>query len=164
MATLESVLHDHGPMLARVVASYEADAAWREDLMQDICLALWKALPTFRGDSGLRTFVARIAHNRAVDHILRQKRVREHGAFDAQAMVAGASAADQALDQRMDLTAALRTLPIGYRQVMVLVLEGFRHREIADVLGLDENTVAQRASRGRQRLRQHFDSENHNEQ
>jgi RNA polymerase sigma-70 factor (ECF subfamily) len=141
-------------MLVRIAASYEADPAWREDLVQEISLALWKALPSFRGEAGLRTYAARIAHNRSVDHILRRKRVKERASLDTDAITETVPGQQEKLHRKMDLATAMRRMPLGYRQVLSLMLEGFRQSEIAQALGLEENTVAQRMSRGRQKLKQ----------
>ena len=144
-------------MLMRIAASYEADPAWRQDLIQEISVSLWRALPSFRGEAGLRTYIARIAHNRAVDHILRQKRVREKAYPGAEIDRATGSSSQEDLHRRMDLVSAMRHIPLAYRQVLTLLLEGFQHAEIADALGLEENAVAQRISRGRRKLKQLMD-------
>ena len=160
---VENALREFGPMLARIAASYESDPAWREDLVQEISIALWKALPSFRGEAGLRTYIARIAHNRAVDHVLRQKRVRERGSLDPEQVSAIMPGTYEHLHQRMDLAAAIRRIPLAYRQPLTLMLEGFRQSEIAEALGLEENTVAQRLSRGRSKLKQQLESESSDE-
>ena len=51
------------------------------------------------------------------------------------------------------LLAAVRALPVPYRQVITLMLEGLPHREIAAVLGTTENNVGVRASRARAAIR-----------
>ena len=66
MVQFEEVVAQFGPALARVAASYAYGAAEREDLLQDILLAVWRALPRFAGRSSLRTYVFRIAHNRGL--------------------------------------------------------------------------------------------------
>lgn len=58
-AAFSALLHEHAGLLSRIAASYEANAALRDDLLQDTALALWKALPKWRGDAALKTFVAR---------------------------------------------------------------------------------------------------------
>src|SRR4030095_8284521 len=68
----ERIVAEHGPLISRIAMSYEADPALREDLTQQIFLAVWQALPTFRADASLRTFIARIAQNRAISFVARQ--------------------------------------------------------------------------------------------
>lgn len=150
---IEDVLREHGPMLARIAGSYEAEPARRDDLLQEISLAVWKALPAWRGDASLRTFAARVAHNRALDHLAKEKRAQGDELHDVHPdPVANPVRHAEAHQQRSDLVAAVRRLPLGQRQVVVLALEGFSQREIADSLGLEENTVTQRLSRARRQL------------
>ena len=70
------LLHEHDRALRRLAASYERDPSRQQDLVQDIWLAVWQALPRFRGECSERTFVFRIAHNRAVSHIEHWQRRR----------------------------------------------------------------------------------------
>ena len=66
---IDTVLRDFGPALSRIAGSYERSTAGREDLVQDMILALMQALPRFRGDSALGTFVYRVATNQALDRL-----------------------------------------------------------------------------------------------
>lgn len=152
-ADIDEVLRQHGPMLSRIAASYEFESARREDLLQEISLALWRALPRWRGEASLRTFAARIAHNRAVDHLARHCRLNESVLDEHHPdPVADPQQHAEAGRRRDALLAAVRRLPLGQRQVVVLALEGFSQREIGQSLGLEENTVAQRLSRARKQL------------
>jgi RNA polymerase sigma-70 factor (ECF subfamily) len=56
---LEAVLGEYDGALRRLVAAYERDADLQRDLLQEIRLALWRALPSFRGQSSERTFIYR---------------------------------------------------------------------------------------------------------
>lgn len=149
------LLQEHDRALRRLASSYERDPSKQQDLIQDIWLAVWQALPGFRGDCTERTFVFRIAHNRAVSHIDYSQRRRAEP-LDDDASIA-APAADQehslSLQQRHDrLHAAVRALPIAMRQVVVLTLEGLSNAEVADIIGITENNVAVRLTRARAAL------------
>lgn len=153
---IEAVLREHGPMLSRIAGSYEYERGRREDLLQEMSLAVWRALPRWRGDASLRTFVARVAHNRAVD-CLSRRRIREDELDEHHPdphPVADPLHQAEARQRRRDLLDAVRRLPLGQRQVVVLALEGFSQREIGQALGQQENTVAQRLSRARRQLRE----------
>jgi RNA polymerase sigma-70 factor (ECF subfamily) len=158
---LERLLAEHGGALARVAASYERDRARQQDLVQEIALAIWRALPGFRGDCAERTFVLRIAHYRGITHSTR--RPPAGAALDAIAEPAAPGPdpeQDAAGRQRVArLRAAIPRLPLGQRQVLVLALEGLSHREIGEVLGLRENAVAVRLTRARQSLREQLAEE-----
>jgi RNA polymerase sigma-70 factor (ECF subfamily) len=153
----DRILRDHGPALRRVAAAYEADPSRREDLFQEVCLALWQALPRFREEASERTFAFRIAHNRGLTHGWRARGSVTADLDEAEEM------ADPRLDpeselhegERRDrLRDAVRRLPLTARQVVVLSLEGLSQREIGDVLGITENNVAVRLTRARKLLRQ----------
>lgn len=73
-AQLERLLREFGPAVARLCAAYERDPAERDDLWQDIAFSLWKALETFRGECSEKTFVYRVARNRALTHRFRRRR------------------------------------------------------------------------------------------
>src|SRR2546427_10516711 len=73
-AAVERVIRDWGDMLARVAWGYVDSASDHDDLMQEILLALWRALPRFRGESSERTFALRVAHNRGITFAVRRRR------------------------------------------------------------------------------------------
>ena len=74
MNRFEDIAKLHAPLIRRIARSYESNTARADELVQDIHLALWQALPRFRGEASVRTFVARIAHNRAISHVAREAR------------------------------------------------------------------------------------------
>ncbi len=149
----DRIVRDHGPALRRLALTYARTQADADDLFQDICFGLWRALPTFRGESSERTFAFRIGHNRGITFRTRQ---RHHEPIDdalPDQRPGPDAVAGQALlrDRLMDV---IRSLPEGQRQVITLALEDLSHAEIAEVLGVRENNVAVRLTRARQRLRQ----------
>lgn len=156
----DRILREHGPALRRVAAIYEADPVRREDLFQDVCLALWQALPRFRGDCSERTFAFRVAHNRGLTHGWRARGAP--AALEEAGEIADTRRNPESelceRDRRERLRAAVRRLPPGARQVVALSLEGLSHREIGDVLGLTENNVAVRLTRARKLLREILES------
>ncbi len=158
-ADFATVAAEHGPMLARIAATYEADVARREELLQEVMLAVWRALPAFRGDASVRTFVARIAHNRCVSHVVRERRSVPLAGAEAAAQVPGDVAgqpqqAAQAEQTWTRLVELVQALPLGPRQVISLALEGFSHAEIATALGISTNNVAVRLNRARDALKE----------
>jgi RNA polymerase sigma-70 factor (ECF subfamily) len=145
-----------GPALARVAAGYEADPAERDDLLQEIAIALWRALPRFRGECSERTFVYRVAHNRGLTH--RARRRRRHPPLDLAPEPVDPHPdpeASVAASQRHErLAGAVRQLDAALRVVVLLTLEGLSNREVAEVVGITENNVAVRLTRARGKLRE----------
>jgi RNA polymerase sigma-70 factor (ECF subfamily) len=144
-----------GPAISRTARSYAKTLAERQDLEQDIALAIWRALPSFRGDCSERAFVLRIAHNQSLSFITRRRSglgttPLEHDARDPSPdpeVLVGLSERMRAVFR------AIHALPFGQRQVLVLTLEGLAHEEIGDVLGISVNNVAVRVNRARAELK-----------
>ena len=150
----EEILQEYLPALRRLVAAYESDQHEREDLLQDIAFAIWRALPAFRGASSTRTFVYRIAHNRAISHRLTGSRHSRVIAVGEALPDVPDSRPDAATEMdRAELGATLmscvRSLSPVLRQTLILSLEGLSNPEIADVLGVSPATVAVRLTRAR---------------
>ncbi len=152
----ENLWNEYGQSLCRLAAAYESSLDAREDLLQDIRLAIWRALRNFRGECSLRTFVYRIAHNRALTHVWRrgsQPRPAENAPDVIDSKSDPESSAIRSVD-RAKLLTLIRGLPILYRQVITMALEDLPQSEIAAVLGISENNVAVRLNRARKLLGQ----------
>lgn len=148
----QRVFEEHAPAISRMVWGYVDNAADHDDLFQEILLAIWRALPGFRGESSVWTFVFRVARNRALSFV--GKRHPEdplpHDATDPRP---GPDAEYEALATRERLCTAIRRLPEPQRLAVLLHFEGASAREIAVVQGTTENNVAVRLTRARQALR-----------
>jgi RNA polymerase sigma factor (sigma-70 family) len=151
----EQIAREQHAMIQRIASSHEAEAHLAEDLVQDIYFAIWRALPSFRGEASLRTFVARIATNRAVTHVVRALKKPPTLELSEHIPARGDNPESRtiALDRSARLTTAVRSLPLSYRQTAMLALEGLTPKEIADVLGITTNAVAIRMSRAKELLR-----------
>jgi RNA polymerase sigma factor (sigma-70 family) len=154
--SFEQIVREHGAMVRRIASSYEARTHLAQELVQDIFFAIWRALPAYRGDAAVRTFVARIATNRAVSHVALALKVPPATDLDESIPAPGPGPEGQAiaLDSGAKLLAAVRTLPLAYRQTALLTLEGLTAAEIADILGISTNAVAIRMSRAKTLLRE----------
>ena len=152
-AQFDRILEREGPALRRLALAYAKTVADGDDLFQDICLALWRALPNFRGDCSERTFAFRIGHNRGLTFRARQRTDLSPLPEDLRDVQPGPETLAVAAVERDRLLHAIQRLPDGHRQVVLLSLEGLSHAEIGDVLGITENNVAVRLSRARKELR-----------
>jgi len=152
---LEQVLATHAAALARLAASYESRPALREELLQDIAFALWRALPFFRHEASEKTFVMRIATNRALSHLAARPPAAD--GLDAAGEIVDTMPRPDELAARMQSAArlqrAVRQLPLPLRQAMVLAFEGLSNDEIATVLGLTAGNVGVRLHRGKALLK-----------
>lgn len=151
----------YGPALGRVVRSYARPGADQEDLAQDVALALWRALPSFRGECPERAFVLRVAHNRGLNHLWRKKPA-DSLEDEARELVDPAPPLEVTVADKQDherLFSAIRQLPLSLRQVLTLALEELPHAEIAEALGISTGAVDVRLSRARAALRKLLNEE-----
>src|SRR5258708_10606591 len=114
----DRLLAANGAPLGRLAASYTNTLSDRDDLLQEIALAVWQALPRFRGECSERTFLFRIAHNRAIAYLARTRsqmpqvseEIEVHDpALDPESALAREQRAGR-------LRRAIVQLPIAYRQ------------------------------------------------
>lgn len=151
------IIDNYQPALWRLVNSYETDPGRREDLFQEIAMAVWQALPRFRGDSSERTWLYRIAHNIAISTLESRRRRdnRELPMPDSAERVGRWNDPDRVLvieEQRQAMLAAIQELTPVDKQLILLHLEGLSYQEIEEVSGLSESAIASRLSRIRDRL------------
>ena len=155
-AALERVIREDTELLDRVAWGYVDNAHDHEDLMQEILLALWRALPRFRGDSSERTFVLRVAHNRGISFSIARRNSQMTQLTDIDQISDPSPLAEEKMiveQRRGRLFEAIRRLPENQRQTVMLHLEGLSQREIAQVQGISETNVGVRLSRARKSLR-----------
>lgn len=154
-ALFDRALQENGPALMRLAAAYTNTEGDRDDLFQEIACAIWQALAAFRGDSSVRTYVFRIAHNRGMAHLAGQKPVRpvNEEEFRLHDPMPNPERRLELEEERRNLLASIRKLPLVYRQVITLALEGLSYPEIADILGVTESNVGIRLNRARKALR-----------
>jgi len=152
----------HEKLLRHIITGFEAKPAIQDELFQEIALNIWRALPKFRQDSAVKTFVARIAHNVLATHVA--KAVKTVKADQDLTAVSGEAERDhsqptpfQSLNQRQrqqKLAAAIRQLKLEQQQVITLALEGMSYQEIAEVLAITTNLVGVRLQRAKSALAQ----------
>ena len=159
-AVFAGITRQYGASLERTCRGYERDPALRAELLQEIWLGLWRALPRFQGRSSLRTWVYRVAHNLAVSHVARHARIPASEALDIDGLAAQLATVEVDLDRRRArarLAALIQQLRPADRQLMLLYLEGLSHREIAEITGLSPSNVTTRTARIRGALSRRVD-------
>lgn len=116
-----------------------------DDLLQEVFIAAFEKMNTFRMDSSLYTWLCRIAINRSVSH-LRMKKVRRALSLESIFHVADPSPRpdDVAVrrEQESILGEAVHLLPPQQKKIFILRhMDGLSHREIATILGRSEGAV-----------------------
>jgi RNA polymerase sigma-70 factor (ECF subfamily) len=151
---------DHEKLLRHIITGFEAKPAIQDELFQEIALNIWRALPSFRHDSAVKTFVARIAHNILATHVAKAvKTIKTDQDLDdlPQEVEQDHIQATpyQSLEQhqrQQKLLHAIRQLTLDQQQVITLALEGMSYQEIADVLSITTNLAGVRLQRAKAAL------------
>jgi RNA polymerase sigma-70 factor (ECF subfamily) len=139
----------------------EAEA---EDLTQEVFLQLFRKMDSFRGESAFSTWLYRIAVNVVLMRLRRKSlatsslegviEVRE-GVFSLEQLLGAPDRALTGAIDRLNLEHAVSQMPAGYKQVFLMhYVEGYGHREIAQLLGLSIGTSKSQLYKARVRLRQ----------
>lgn len=146
-------MREHLTLLHRIARGF-APPADQPDLLQELMLAVWRAMPAFRGDSQPVTFIYRVAHNRALTWQGSQGgRARRDAEAAAEAMRRSVLSADPDEVRMLDrLYAAIRQLPTLDRSILLLSLDGVPYRDIGQMHDLSESNVGVRLTRAKARL------------
>lgn len=130
----------------------QSDRAVTEDVLQDVWLRSIEKLPQFRWESNLRTWLSGFVLRRAQEHWRAKSTAQKHQSPFETAELQGIWP-DLNL-QQTEIRLAIEQLPSGFRMVLSLYdLEGFKHEEIASLLGISVGTSKSQLSRGRALLR-----------
>jgi RNA polymerase sigma-70 factor (ECF subfamily) len=140
--------------LLRLAGGRESEA---QDLLQETWIRAVKGLAAFRWESAVSTWLFGIGLN-AWREAARERR-RE--AVPLETLPEGVAASPEAGAEAggLDLELAVRRLPDGYREVLVLHdIEGYTHEEIANLLGIAPGTSKSQLSRARENVRRRLDT------
>lgn len=150
-ALYRDVVSQYGAALARLARGYEPDPHLREDLLQDIHVAIWSSLRAFEGRCSLRTWVYRVAHNTAVSRVPRSRRRIPWVSLDdvveqQPAALIQPDTQDAALARRQVLALVEQLAPPD-RQIVLLYLEDVDAAAIGEIVGLSATNVATKIHR-----------------
>jgi RNA polymerase sigma-70 factor (ECF subfamily) len=128
-----------------------------DELTQDVFVRAWEKLGTFRGEAAFGTWLHRLAVNLILSRRSRLgvERSRIDGADETLALQPAAAARPELM---IDFESAIGRLPEGARQVFVLHdVEGYRHDEIGELMGIAVGTSKAQLHRARMLLRSHLE-------
>jgi RNA polymerase sigma-70 factor, ECF subfamily len=155
----EELYRRHAPRVLGLARRMVGAADDAEDALQDVFMAVFRKLESFRGESSLATWIYRLAMNVCLDR-LRSRGSRERkvtDAFDvddAEHVTAPAPAGRLSPGAQIDLERAIAALPDAARAAFLLHdVEGFDHREVGSILGIAEGTSKSQVHKARLRIR-----------
>jgi RNA polymerase sigma factor (sigma-70 family) len=139
----------YAPKLFSICLRYADDYHQAEDLLQEGFIKVFRHIGSFRGEGSLDGWLRRIFVNTAIEHHRRKHNL--YPLVDAQGLELEWQAED-ALGQlaASDLMALVNSLSPGYRTVFNLyAVEGYNHKDIAEMLGISEGTSKSQLARAR---------------
>jgi RNA polymerase sigma-70 factor (ECF subfamily) len=145
-------------MSLHMLQDYE-DAA---EITQEVFLAAWQGLPSFRGEACFPTWLYRIAYNCALKQLQRRKRERSlQAAMEAEQILEGMNREKQAedilelRDRQAIVCEQIENLPTKYRMVLILRhLQEMTYEEMADILTMPIGTIKTHLFRARNLLKE----------
>jgi len=130
------------------------DRSLAEELTQEAFVRAWRKLNSFRGDSAFSTWLHRLTANVVCSELRARGRRESRVTTTDDLERVDREGVRQAPGVRMDIEAAIGTLPEGARQVFLLYeVEGYRHDEIAELMGIAPGTSKAQLHRARTLLR-----------
>ena len=149
------LIEQNQDIVHKICCLYASNTHDRRDLSQDIICQLWRSYPSFRGDSKFTTWMYKVALNTALLNLRRRRTSlpaeslkEHHGDIPAQ------NSGHERHKKITSLYDAINQLPKFDRAVVLLYLEQFTYKEIAEVIGITENNVSVRLVRIKKKLKQ----------
>ena len=144
----------HAPKVYRLAFRISGDEDVARESTQDVFVRAFRTLPNFRGDAALATWLHRITVTVVSTALRKVKRARERE-VDLNEMHAASDFGNTDPVLRERLYRAIDALPEIYRVTLIMHdIEGYKHHEIAQTLGVAEGTCKSRLSLARAQLRE----------
>lgn len=146
----EQLWKSYASKLLTVSLRYCQNREDAEDVLMEAFVKIFDNMSAFRGQSSLETWMRRIVVNTSINKIRTRKFTES---IDSETLHIGYSdTAFDAMDAKA-LMKMLESLPVGYRMVFNLfAVEGYSHKEIAELLNIDEGTSRSQLAKARKSL------------
>jgi len=142
------VIQENEGIIFKITSFYAAKDQPISDLYQEVVLNLWKAYPSFRGESKISTWIYRIALNTCITFFRRSKRQPDY--VDITMDVPDFEESSDEIKQLYDLINKLGKIE---RALVLLYLDDKSYKDIAEITGLTVTNVATKLSRIKEKLK-----------
>jgi len=147
-----SLVNQHKAIIYKVSKMYMDDAEQQRDLFQEIVMQLWKAYPTFKGNSKFSTWMYRVALNTALVYFKKDNRKVDKTPLDENIDVIDVNENELKEEKLAYLYKAVQELNAVEKALIFLFLENQSHREIAENLGISEVNARVKLNRTKEKL------------
>ena len=154
------MVRDNEGVIFKITTMYTTNGQDQKDLYQDIVYQLWKSFDSFRNESKISTWMYRVALNTAIRKLKKSKRKPDAISID-QVVVQEMEIHNPVFEERLKLLYHhIKQLNVLEKGVMLLLLEGKKYEEIAEITGLTPSNVGTRISRIKKKLRTRIKNNN----
>ncbi|QZE14329.1 RNA polymerase sigma factor [Halosquirtibacter laminarini] len=149
-----SKITENQKIIHKVCSVYCFDTESRKDLFQEILVQLWKAYPSFKGNSKFSTWMYRVSLNTAITYFKKEKKGFFTQSIENETLQISAGCVDEEFELRVELLhQSIATLSSIEKSIVLLYLEEKKYEEISEILGITQNNVRVKMSRIKDKLR-----------
>jgi len=160
----EQIYRLHSPRVYALCLRLIGDPVEAEDFVQDVFLQLFRKIHTFRGESAFSSWLYRLAANQVFMRFRKKKLTMnslespteyDDESNSTELQIAVTDLRLSGLFDRINLQAAIKQLPAGYKAMFILHdVQGYEHHEIAKILGCSVGNSKSQLHKARKRLRE----------
>ncbi|WP_344766036.1 sigma-70 family RNA polymerase sigma factor [Pedobacter ginsengiterrae] len=147
-----TLINQHKAIIHKVSKMYMNHVEEQQDLFQEIVMQLWKAYPTFKGNSKFSTWMYRVALNTALVYFKKDKRKVDKTPLDENIDIIDVNESELKEEKLAYLYKAVQELNSIEKALIFLFLENQSHKEIAENLGISEVNARVKLNRTKEKL------------
>ncbi|MFC3562761.1 RNA polymerase sigma factor [Pedobacter jamesrossensis] len=147
-----TLINQHKAIIHKISKMYMNDAEEQRDLFQEIVMQLWKAYPSFKGNSKFSTWMYRVSLNTALIYFKKDSRKVDKTPLDENIDIIDINESESKEEKLAYLYKAVHELNTVERALIFLFLENQSHREIAENLGISEVNARVKLNRTKEKL------------
>jgi len=147
-----SLINQHQAIIHKISKMYMNDVEQQRDLFQEIVMQLWRAYPTFKGNSKFSTWMYRVALNTALVYFKKDNRKVDKSPLDENIDIEDVNENEAKEEKLAYLYKAVQELNAVEKALIFLFLENQSHREIAENLGITEVNARVKLNRTKEKL------------
>jgi len=152
------IINSNQGIVKSLCKAYYASYEDQKDAYQDIILQLWKSFATFRGESELSTWIYRVSLNTLLTKVRKEKNKIITEPLLISDLITPSAMAD---DDRELLNMVIQSLKDVDKAIVILYLEGYKNKEISQILDLTLTNVSTRLHRVKTELKAKFKNHCH---
>lgn len=152
----QELYDQYSRLLLGICLRYASDKAEAEDILQESFLKIYFNIKDYSGTGSFVGWLRKVAVNTAITHYHKNLKYRYHVEIeDYLSVESGSTGFEEDFFTSDELFRVLNELPPGYRMVFNLyAIDGYKHKEIAEMLGIDTNTSKSQYSRAKASIRE----------